>query len=156
MKSTPLYSRRIVEYPIRKFHATMEYSYKVSNLSPLIDEGAALLDVLGINLNPAIIWNAVPWSFVIDWLIGIGRWLDNFKVRNLEPVTHIHQYCYSIHIRRVTTLGLGWNAIHDVARITEDAYKRIRTVPDYILAIKSSGLNPKEFSLAAALGISRL
>jgi hypothetical protein len=117
---------------------------------------AALLDVLGVNLNPQIIWNALPWSFVVDWVIRVNKWLDNFKVSNLEPTTYIHQYCWSSKVEREILLSIGFPGVLDVQRITESAYRRQVTVPDYVRIIELSGLSLKEFSLAAALGLSRL
>lgn len=153
---TVMSTRRQSYYTVRSFHATMEYSYNVSNLSGLSNEMAAILDVLGVNLNPQILWNAIPWSFVVDWLIRVNKWLANFKVSNLEPTTYIHQYCWSSKVTRETLISLGFPARLDVQRITETAYKRQVTVPDYVRAIELSGLNLKEFSLAAALGLSRV
>jgi hypothetical protein len=127
----------------------------VSNLSGLSNEMAALLDVLGVNLNPSVIWNALPWSFVVDWVIRVSKWLNQFQTRNLEPTTYIHQYCWSLHLQREIVCKFGWPTIYDIQRITEEAYKRVVVVPDYVRAIESSGLSLREFSLAAALGLSR-
>jgi hypothetical protein len=149
-------TRRQVIYKTRKFNATLDYSYNVRNLSSLSDETAALLDALGIFWSPAIIWNAIPWSFVIDWVLGVSRWLDQFKTRNLEPVTNIYQYCWSYHIRREIVLSCGYQSVTDILRFTEETYKRQVVVPDYVRAFSTSGLNSREFSLAAALGLSRL
>jgi hypothetical protein len=43
-----------------------------------------LLDTLGFELNPKIIWDALPFTFVIDWFFGVGAWLNNFRVDTLE------------------------------------------------------------------------
>jgi hypothetical protein len=49
-----------------------------------------LFDVLGFELNPRIIWDAIPFSFVIDWFFGVGNWLQGFKIDALElPVSCI-------------------------------------------------------------------
>jgi hypothetical protein len=146
---------RAVSYSDRTFHATLDYTFSYVNLSAFDDETAALLDVLGVNFNPAIIWNALPWSFVVDWLIGVSQWVDQFKVRLLEPVTYVHQYCWSTRIARQIRLDYGWDAVQPVARISELAYKRQVHQPDYVREIQLSGLSLKEFSLAAALGLSR-
>lgn len=47
-----------------------------------------LLDVLGFELNPRIIWDALPFTFVIDWFFGVGNWLQNFKIDTLELPVH--------------------------------------------------------------------
>jgi hypothetical protein len=150
--------RRDVTYPIAMFYATIEYEYDLPLFNPLEDYlPAALGDVLGSNWNPQIIWNAIPWSFVYDWVAGIGRWLDQFKTRNIEPVTVIRRYCYTTHVKREITLfhGEGGNNAIPFARYWEEAYKRLPTNPDLQRSLEVTGLNPKEFSLAAALALSR-
>jgi hypothetical protein len=146
---------RQVKYSTRVFHATLDYVYGYHNLSVFDDETAALLDVLGVNLNPAIIWNALPWTFVVDWIIGVNRWLDQFQMRNLEPITYIRQYCWSIHAKRTVTLTCGWDAISGRVDVEEEAFHRQPDQPNFVRAIESSGLSLKEFSLTSALGISR-
>jgi len=42
------------------------------------------LDSIGFELNPRIIWDAVPFTFVIDWFFGIGGFLDQFKIDAVE------------------------------------------------------------------------
>lgn len=54
----------------------------------------AYLDALGFELNPKIIWDAVPFTFVIDWFFGVGSWLDRHKYDTLElPISYIGSYC---------------------------------------------------------------
>jgi hypothetical protein len=43
-----------------------------------------LLDSLGFELNPRIIWDALPFTFVIDWFFGVGSFLDRYRVDALE------------------------------------------------------------------------
>jgi len=152
------HGRREVTYPIRMFYATLEYRYKIPLYRGPEDylKMAALGDALGANWNPAIIWNAIPWSFVVDWLFGVSRWLDQFKTRNIEPVTSIGRYCYSYHIVRdiVVSHGEGSQVV-PFGRIREEAYYRKPHVPDLRYSIESSGLNLKEFSLAGALALTR-
>lgn len=43
-----------------------------------------MIDSLGFELNPHIIWEAIPFSFVVDWIVNVGAFLDRFKVDALE------------------------------------------------------------------------
>ncbi len=53
----------------------------------------AVLDSLGFELNPRIIWDAIPFSFVADWFVGVGNVLDRFHVDALElPVLYVDSY----------------------------------------------------------------
>lgn len=43
-----------------------------------------MLDALGVELNPRIIWDSLPFTFVIDWFLGVGAWLEGFKIDTLN------------------------------------------------------------------------
>jgi hypothetical protein len=154
--------RRRVTYPVRQFNASMEYSYSLdSSIGDAEMEIRALADAFGVNFNPRILWAAIPWSFVVDWFVGVGRWLDQFKQRNIEPVTIITNYCWSQHIKRSTELFIGsglQNAMPPMvstAVINENSYIRNPAVPDFFRSIQLSGLDPQKFMLGAALAATR-
>lgn len=42
------------------------------------------LDAFGIELNPVIIWDEIPFSFVVDWFVNVGSWIERFKIDALE------------------------------------------------------------------------
>jgi hypothetical protein len=158
------YQRRVVRYNVAMFNATVKYSYRLPDMSARELLLRALLDSLGVNLNPRIIWNAIKFSFVVDWVAGVGRWLDQFKKRNIEPVCHIHSYVYSIHISRTVQtfkqFGRGAQYMEGSTvpciSLLQDTYQRVPNSVDVLRSIKTSGLDPKEFSLAAALVAVRL
>jgi hypothetical protein len=53
----------------------------------------SLLDSLGFELNPRIIWDRLPFSFVVDWFFGVGRFLETFKYDTLElPIQYVDSY----------------------------------------------------------------
>jgi hypothetical protein len=53
----------------------------------------AYLDALGFELNPRIIWDALPFTFILDWFFGIGSWLERHKYDTLElPITFLGSY----------------------------------------------------------------
>lgn len=52
-----------------------------------------LLDTLGFELNPRIIWDKIPFTFVIDWFFSVGSFLEQFKLDTLElPIQYIDSY----------------------------------------------------------------
>ena len=61
-----------------------------------------VLDSLGFELNPRIIWEAVPFSFVVDWFFGVGTFLQRLKIDALElPIVLVDgflQYKETLHI----------------------------------------------------------
>jgi len=154
--------KRQVKYTEALFRSQLDYSYYFSQYQRENAHILGLLDALGVNLNPAIIWNAIPWTFVIDWVVNISSWLDNFKVGNLDPVTLIHDWSWSTTVDRTTTT---FQRLHEGTndqtpfRLTsschEVAYKRSTKYLDIGSALSTSGISPKEFMLASALAASR-
>lgn len=151
--------RRIVSYPDGKprFRATTEYTYTLSEAQVANAQLYGLLDSLGVNLNPQIVWNAIPWSFAVDWVIGVNRWLGQYSRRLLEPRVNIHRYVWSCSARRKVECRMHFSPGESVSsevlvmRAEQDAYCRYLASPDWTRSIAASGLNLKEFSFIAAL-----
>jgi hypothetical protein len=53
-------------------------------LGPLDEKIRGVLDHFGVELNPRILWDAIPFTFVLDWFTGFGAWLGQYKVDALE------------------------------------------------------------------------
>lgn len=165
---TTFYTKRVVTHYPSEFHAEIEYNFNFSQYQIEHARILGLLDAFGVNLNPAIIWNAIPWSFVLDWVLGVSRYLDQFKVENMEPKINIRRYLWSIkRSRRIQlikgsfTPPLDGHALPDcnspgvpMPVVTETSYRRKVDLPS-ISSITSSGVNSSEFTLGAALVIAR-
>jgi hypothetical protein len=144
------------------FHAEIEYNFNFTQFQVEHARILALLDVLGVNLNPAIIWNAIPWTFLVDWLIGVSRWLDNRKTLNMEPVTNITRYLWSWkRIRTIRFSAKSFGGLGGMPPINtylpdtyEVSYRRDIGIP-YTNSLIVSGLSAKELSLGVALAITR-
>jgi hypothetical protein len=161
------WEERIVVNTTPVFHAEMQYNYNYTAYQLEHARVLALLDALGVNFNPQIIWNAIPWSFVVDWVVDVGQWLDQFKVANMEPKINITQFLWSYKQERTiyvtSSLSCAAHYVYDYKYgpanvvhppITERSYTRVSGFGD-IGSLTGSGLSPTEFSLGAALVLSR-
>lgn len=73
-------------------------------MGPMDEVLRGLLDALGFELNPRIIWDALPFTFVIDWFFGVGSWLDRYRVDALElPVALADSF-----VQYKETLDIEW------------------------------------------------
>jgi hypothetical protein len=170
-KSWPLWhyfwstSERIVINEPATFHAQIEYNYNYTQYQVEHARLLSILDKVGINFNPQIIWNAIPWSFVVDWVFGVSRWLGQFKEENMAPMINIHRYLWSY--KRARMILCSRKLEHQYAPYTPPnnhwvpmptvywtTYKRVVGIPT-ASSIQSSGLSSKEFSLGAALVLAR-
>jgi len=161
---------RYVYTDVSTFHAEIEYNYNFTQYQTEHAQLLGMLDAFGVNLNPAIIWNAIPWTFVVDWVIGVSRWLNDRRVLNMEPLINIHNYLWSYTGRRriVTYRKVRRDLIyHDIAAneyieqpqvplpvVTESVYRRDAAIPTAGSVILS-GLSLREFSLGEALVLAR-
>jgi len=157
--------RQVITHPTI-FHAEIQYNYNYTDYQRVHAHVLALLDAVGVNLNPAIIWNALPWSFVVDWVVNLSSFLDSLKEGNMEPKINILQYSWSVSRRRDIFLSgkvaarkyysgydsttyypkeyISYPAVH------ETAYRRQVGLPNMNLLL-TSGLSLTELSLGAAL-----
>jgi hypothetical protein len=159
-----VYIDRYCGETLSQFHAQIEYNFNYTQYQVEHARLLGVLDSLGVNLNPAIIWNALPWSFVVDWVFGVSRWLSSHKLSNMEPQINILRYLWSIkrtrqvkltrHHIRVGSWPCPLQNTGHLASTLETSYRRSVGLPTSS-SIESSGLNLKEFSLAAALVLSR-
>jgi len=157
--------RRVLNRPTQ-FHVMIEYNYNYTQYQREHARVLALLDYFGVNLNPAIVWNAIPWSFLVDWTVGVSRWLDQFKIQNMSPVINIRRCLWSVKRSRVATsaftLGLTQPPTPPLVHseqtpgltYTESAYKRGLFMPS-LSSLTASGLTSSEVSLGAALVLAK-
>jgi hypothetical protein len=165
---TQLYTDRFVYYQPTIFHAQIQYNYNYTDYQLEHARVLALMDAMGVNLNPAIIWNAIPWSFVVDWVLGVSRWLNQFASANMAPKINIHRYLWSVKRARtiLVTKKFSFPSSFNpkVPQLTptevplpvvhETAYRRQVEVLASS-SITSSGVDLNEFTLGAALVLSR-
>jgi hypothetical protein len=156
-------SRRVCQYSTKRFHAQVEYSNLWDSWQRENAYLLATLDKLGVMTDPSIVWNAIPWSFVIDWVIDVNQWLDQFAMPNMMPTTVVHRWCWSQHVVR-TIIGYCGHGGMDAPGtptltatvFTEDAYIRSNSKLNVTSALTGTGISAMEFTLGAALGGSRL
>lgn len=62
----------------------INYQYDVSMAA--IKTPFVFTKYLGFRSNPRVLWDAIPFSFVIDWFLGIGKFLEVYD-EGAVPVT---------------------------------------------------------------------
>lgn len=146
-----------------RYSATVRYRYRMpddirSNVGVL----KAALDTLGVSRNPAILWNAIPFSFIVDWFFNVSGTLNRMRVDNIDIKTEILDFCHSVKYEKVVQMsmrGTSWTEANGYKYQTwgvtdscvKTVYERRTGIPNLLAAIQTSGLNARKFSLAAAL-----
>ncbi len=124
-----------------------------------------LLDGLGVELNPRIIWDAIPFSFVVDWFLGIGGMLERFKVDTLElPIKLEESFLqYKETVRVESRVKDHWNTSNYPAYFypgvssVETLFHRVPTAPSTstLSSLDWHAPNPRQLLLLLSLGLSR-
>jgi hypothetical protein len=93
------------------YHATMRFTYNAERLAGLIGTLRAQLAAFGISEILPTIWEAIPYSFVVDWFFNIGRILRSFEnllkedLLPIQIVDFVHSVRYHYTTRIVHQQG---------------------------------------------------
>lgn len=146
------------------YHATMRYSYKVPGALDHSQRIRGYLDAFGVRLDPSIIWNAIPFSFLLDWVVNVGGFLRRLSVDNLKLETVIEDFCsswkseiavdYALQHRHSTNEAL-WGRHSMIGNVKRKIYERRTVIPNLFAALSTSSLTSKEMTLGSALIGSR-
>jgi hypothetical protein len=116
----------------REYHATMRYTYVVPRIDQEYAKLRGLGDVLGLKANLSVVWEAIPFSFVVDWFMGVGNYLQALETDYLDSVVTIQDFCVSI--KTIDTRTDRFNYANQSAvplyDSTETTYERRRMLPD--------------------------
>ena len=143
------------------YNATCRYVYELQDIDAVSLRAKALLDTLGVRKDISIIWNAIPFSFVVDWFVNVSKFLEQFASNNIGMRIEVIDFCSSIksslqhkvYTQHKCIYG-GLNQLgppRTVIDATYRVYDRRTGVPNMNLALETSGLSPKEAFLSAAL-----
>lgn len=153
------------------YTATMQYTYGYSRFVREHAHALGMLDALGIQLNPAVIWNGIKLSFLVDWLLKVSNWLNQFRALNLRPQVVIDGFCHSVkfqvkernymfaHQALVEYDDENPSSLRKIFRLAGSIgserqtsyYVRLPIVPNVYTAIQTSGLSTTEISLGLSL-----
>jgi hypothetical protein len=145
------------------FRAHMKYTYTIPELNDQWANLKGLLDILGLKANLSVVWEAIPFSFAVDWFVNVDDFLKQFDTDWLESNVTILDFCYSLKTETVSDLfyqarwetseGVENNYLARPVQVTTKRYQRKRTLPDnglYGLELVD-GFGTRQVGLATAL-----
>lgn len=91
------------------FTATLEYSYEYR----LRSRFEAFKAYYGLNVTAEAIWNAIPFSFLVDYFLKVGQAIS-FMRKDPNVTLKTHQYCESL----LSTHSRGIHYVND-SRVRE-------------------------------------
>lgn len=130
----------------------------------------ASLALFGLNPTPSLLWEVLPWSWLVDWFSNVGDVVSNLSTNAVDNL--VADYAYIMREKTVSQVAsahgswVGYGApgdpsyywpsgtasamsVHSVTTKSRD-----RGTP-YGLGLTWDGLSPYQQSILAALGMSR-
>jgi hypothetical protein len=156
------------------YHATLRYKYTLPEVDSQLEKVYAYLDTLGVRLDPSIVWNAIPFSFVIDWIVDVSGFLSTFARDNYPINVTVSEFCHSFkwhkeaetYVAYVADLSLDGDPIikngypvrpgyHQIYHGMRSYYSRVPVSNPDIHAARINGPKLRHYALAGALMLSR-
>lgn len=138
--TTQIYKKYETVYSNCSYHALMDYAYTLRKMSYQRLRILAMLDTLGLTLYPSQIWEAIPWSFVIDWFVNVGSYLESYESSMVDPELSIVGFMHSLKYECTQNLsyrmfGSSGNAWYDVASHEITSYQRAKSRPKTVKSL---------------------
>lgn len=122
--------------------------------------------MLGISITPDLVWNLVPWTWLIDWCSSIGTSLSNLTGGVVDDL--VSEYAFimkqTYHYERTIAPRipfLHWNGgSNDVifGSLTGENFTSVKTrdaASPFGFGIDASNFTARQMAILAALGLSR-
>ncbi|DAD51393.1 maturation protein [ssRNA phage Zoerhiza.1_33] len=135
------------------YHATLKFRYDVAMLDDLALACSAWAQAFGLDKPLTVAWNAIPFSFVVDWFVDVGEWIDSLQADPVLPIV-IEDFSHSVKwsYRADVTIRF-WNGLYTAPLgVGEHSYyERRRDIPSTIAPLHFGMPSVEQLSLGAAL-----
>lgn len=137
-------------------HFKARLTQRLEGLETLGGKLRAFAAATGFNNPLGVLWEAVPFSFVVDWVSNVGSLFDSVKAQPFQgewrvyDVTHTTVSETRFQLRQRDLQG-GWLLSDDVGRLTLRRVRRGLGFPERVVDLDFSSLSPKQLILSMAL-----
>jgi len=107
--------------------STFDFEYTIPKFGWSEFLWRSYLDTLGLNVTAANIWRVIPWSFVVDWFVNVGSYLDTYSTDWVQPWIYFCQACSSQKVqfhKRVEVQYSGYAPSSNIRWTCEVKYVR--------------------------------
>jgi len=109
----------------------LRYKYTLPDIPDWLAVAMSYADTMGLNFNPKIVWDATRLSFVCDWFLRVGKFLDQLKMPLYQPSVEVYGCVHSRHFvyRRISEKRYASGGKVVTNDTTYDSYVRVRGIP---------------------------
>lgn len=152
-------SRHRVKTVTTKHWFSGSFMYHIPDTGDLRYTAKARRALYGVNPSPSLLWEVLPWSWLIDWFASTGDVLNNISSGAVEGLVSRYAFVMSTteHRRTVTEymdFKPPWGRI--LAYGTETYTEKLRSGANpFGFGLAFADLNSRQMMILAALGLSR-
>lgn len=128
----------------------------------MVSAAAKAGPLLGIELTPEVVWNALPWTWAADWFSNAGDVVSNLSDWAVDGLVMKWGYIME-HCSKSTTYTLvgtprfkPYGTCHASPVTVWSEFKRREKATPFGFEIDWNGLSPRQLAISAALGITRV
>lgn len=148
----------------RKFsdHIWFSGAYRVATLDDstllgkLAEWESEANHLLGIRITPEVVYNLLPYSWLLDWFVTIGDVISNYSHIGLDGVALRYGYLMrTTEVEAEVTLPgvvISGKELTDKVFLTRKS--RVKATP-YGFGFTAADMSPKQWAILGALGLSK-
>lgn len=157
----PWYRETDTTTTIRWFSGCYTYEYEPTRLDTLQRIATQARLLYGLQLDPEVLWNLAPWSWLVDWIANVGPFLGNVSAFQRDGLVLRYGYVMEETTRTLTRLNRvpakpGFGTWPPVAR---DEFvgirKRREKATPYGFGLTQSAFTNRQWAILAALGMTK-
>lgn len=146
------------EVTMTKYCATMSYIYDLPKYSARELKIRGILDTLGMDLSPTVLWEAIPFSWLADWFFNVQNCLTNPKW--ISPNISLRQFIHSGKITVLTKIQGQYvpsvsPGYFPMAEHTTTLYHRSVGAPGTLKPGLNTDLSSRQIGILASLYLAR-
>jgi hypothetical protein len=135
-----------------------EFDMTLPDYSSAWNKVMRAVKLYGLEVNPYHIWQATPWTWLVDWVTNIGSFIQRMSDTIVDQVAA--QYFYiTAHkrIERTLTVKLPFaNGLKTLNFVRSySAKQRVSADSPYGFRVSWDSLSPERLAILASLGITR-
>lgn len=141
------------------------YRYYIPDVGSSAWDKRARLALFGALPTPELLWEVLPWSWLIDWFANVGDVMSNISTNAVDNLTMRYSFVmeHTTYTKEVKSLvnvpGAGQNIPSFAGNITSTYTKEVKLRNGggnpYGLNVQLATLNGHQLAILAALGLSR-
>lgn len=148
-----------------QYRFTGEFFYYVPDIGSWEWTQKATAALFGAYPTPEVLWEVLPWSWLINWFTNVGDLISNASVNAVENELSMNTYCYYDEITRLDVVStISYPPYTDYGTKPGDytascsfqkATKVRKPATPYGFGVAYESLSTSQLAILAALGLSR-